>query len=64
LPAEERQPYIETGTPLELSHPLEDQIGGQLDADFLLTGLLEDAYGEEETDLLTNYVRLSSPRGR
>jgi len=56
LTAEERQRYIETGTPLEFSHTLEDQIGGQLDAGFLLTGFFEDAYGEEENDLLTNYM--------
>jgi SAM-dependent methyltransferase len=56
LAAEERQRYIETGTPLEFSHTLEDQIGGQLDAGFLLTGFIEDAYGEEENDLLTNYM--------
>jgi SAM-dependent methyltransferase len=56
LAAEERQRYIETGTALEFSHTLEDQIGGQLDAGFLLTGFSEDAYGEEENDLLTNYM--------
>ena len=56
LPAQERQRYIETGAPLEFSHTLEDQIGGQLDAGFLLTGFFEDAYGEEENDLLTNYM--------
>ena len=56
LTAEERQRYIETGTPLEFSHTLEDQIGGQLDAGFLLTGFFEDAYPEDENDLLTNYM--------
>jgi len=56
LAAEERQRYIETGTPLEFSHTLEDQIGGQLDVGFLLTGFLEDAYPEEENDLLANYM--------
>jgi SAM-dependent methyltransferase len=56
LPAEERQRYIETGAPLEFSHTLEDQIGGQLDAGFLLTAFIEDAYPEEENDLLTNYM--------
>ena len=56
LNAEERQQYMETETPLEFSHTLEDQIGGQLDAGFLLTGFFEDAYGEEENDLLTNYM--------
>jgi hypothetical protein len=47
---------IETGTPLEFSHTLEEQIGGQLDAGFLLAGFFEDAYGEEVNDLLTNYM--------
>ncbi len=56
LPAEERQRYIETGAPLEFSHTLEDQIGGQLDAGFLLTDFFEDAYSKEENDLLTNYM--------
>jgi SAM-dependent methyltransferase len=56
LTAEERQRHIETGTPLEFSHTLEDQIGGQLEAGFLLTGFYEDAYGEEENDPLTSYM--------
>lgn len=56
LPAEERQRYIATGEPLEFSHTLEDQIGGQLDAGFQLTAFFEDAYGEEENDLLTKYM--------
>jgi len=56
LTAEERQRHIETGTPLEFSHTLEDQIGGQLKAGFLLTGFYEDAYGEEENDPLTSYM--------
>jgi SAM-dependent methyltransferase len=56
LAAEERQRYIETGTPLEFSHTLEDQIGGQLEAGLLLTGFFEDAYPEDENDLLTNYM--------
>ncbi len=56
LTAEEKQLYIETGTPLEFSHTLEEQIGGQLDAGFLLAGFFEDAYPEDENDLLTNYT--------
>jgi len=57
LTAEERQQYVETGAPLEFSHTLEDQIGGQLDAGFLLTGFFEDAYDEEaENELLTDYM--------
>ena len=52
----ERQQQIEAGTPLEFSHTLEDQIGGQIEAGFLLTGFYEDAFGEEENDPLTNYI--------
>ena len=52
----ERQQQIEEGTPLEFSHTLEDQIGGQIEAGFLLTGFYEDAFGEEENDPLTNYI--------
>jgi SAM-dependent methyltransferase len=56
LTAAERQQHIETGTPLEFSHTLEDQIVCQLDAGFLLNCFYEDAYGEEENDPLTNYM--------
>lgn len=38
----ERQQYIDDDQPLEFSHTLEDQIGGQLAAGFLLTGFYED----------------------
>jgi SAM-dependent methyltransferase len=56
LSPEERQRYLETGAPLEFSHTLEDQIGGQLDAGFVLTGLYEDAYGLGEDDLLNDFM--------
>jgi len=56
LNAEAGERYMETGTPLEFSHTLEDQIGGQLDAGLLLTSLFEDGYGKEENDLLANYM--------
>jgi hypothetical protein len=56
LPASERQHVIESGAPLEFSHTLEDQIGGQLDAGFILTGLYEDAYGIGDGDLLAKYM--------
>jgi SAM-dependent methyltransferase len=42
LPEEERQRYIAGEEPLEFSHTLEEQIGGQLDAGFVLTGFYED----------------------
>jgi len=51
-----RAPDQGTGAPLEFSHTLEDQIGGQLDAGLLLTDFFEDGYDKEENDLLTNYM--------
>lgn len=44
LTEEERRAYVEKNVPLEYSHTLADQIGGQLDAGFLLTALYEDAH--------------------
>lgn len=38
----ERQSYIDDEQPLEFSHTLDDQIGGQLAAGFVLTGFYED----------------------
>ncbi len=52
----ERQRYIEKGEPLEFGHTLEDQIGGQLDAGFVLTGFYEDVYSKEVNDALSNYM--------
>jgi SAM-dependent methyltransferase len=34
--------YLEQGWPLEFGHTLEEQIGGQLEAGFVLTGFYED----------------------
>jgi SAM-dependent methyltransferase len=56
LTAEERERHIKTGEPLEFSHTLEDQIGGQLDVGFLLTGLYEDTYGDAEGEPLSGYL--------
>jgi hypothetical protein len=54
--AEERERYVESGEPLEFSHTLEDQIGGQLDAGFLLTGLYEDTYSEIEDEPVARFM--------
>jgi SAM-dependent methyltransferase len=56
LTEQEKQQYIEAGDPLEFSHTLEDQIGGQLDAGFVVTGFYEDAYGESVGDPLSKYM--------
>jgi hypothetical protein len=35
---------VERGDPLEFSHTLEDQIGGQIDAGFVIAGFYEDRH--------------------
>lgn len=42
LTEEERRRYTDKDQPLVFGHTLEDQIGGQTDAGFVLTGLFED----------------------
>jgi hypothetical protein len=42
--------------PLEFAHTLDDQIGGQLEAGFLLTGMYEDRYPKQEFDILSRYI--------
>jgi SAM-dependent methyltransferase len=39
---EELQAYMDDGTPLEFGHTLTDQLGGQTDAGFAITGFYED----------------------
>ncbi len=39
---------------MEFGHTLEDQIGGQLEAGFVLSGFYEDYYGTK--DRLSDYV--------
>jgi len=56
LPAEELQQRLETGEPLEFSHTLEEQIGGQLEAGLVLAGFYEDRYPEAERGRLSYYM--------
>lgn len=42
LSESERQRYINEETPLEFSHTLTDQIGGQVEAGFIISGFYED----------------------
>ena len=44
LGEEELRGRIERGEPLEFGHTLEDQIGGQTDAGFLISGFYEDRH--------------------
>jgi hypothetical protein len=41
---------------LEFGHTLEDQIGGQLEAGFVLTGFYEDYFGSDVDDPLSRYL--------
>lgn len=57
LTPEERQRYIDDLQPLEFGHSLEDQIGGQLDAGFVLTGFFEDVWpGQALSDYMPHYI--------
>ena len=56
LTEEKKQRLIAQGVPIEFSHSLEDQLGGQLDAGFVITGLYEDSEAQEENDLLARYT--------
>ena len=53
LPEEKKAEYLAKGWPLEFSHTLEEQIGGQLQAGFLLSGFYEDSDPQE---LLCKYT--------
>jgi SAM-dependent methyltransferase len=53
----ERDRLLTSDVPLEFSHTLEDQLGGQLDAGFRLTGLYEDRHrGVRLADFMPTYV--------
>ena len=50
------QAYLAKGWPLEFSHTLDDQIGGQLAAGFLIAGFFEDRYPPQENDLISEHM--------
>ena len=41
---------------MDFSHTLEEQIGGQLEAGFIITGLFEDRQDEEVGEPLARYM--------
>jgi SAM-dependent methyltransferase len=45
---EERAEVFRSGRPLEFSHTLEEQIGGQIAEGFVITGFYEDYWGNDE----------------
>lgn len=50
----ERERAMKRG-PLQFGHSLEDQIGGQLDAGFVINGMYEDRFPEEDEDLASRF---------
>lgn len=42
MPADQLKEHMNAGDPLEYSHSFEDQIGGQIDAGFIISGFYED----------------------
>jgi SAM-dependent methyltransferase len=54
LTDEERLRYTDAGEPLCFGHTLEDQIGGQLDAGFVLSGYYDDL--SQESELLARFM--------
>lgn len=53
----EREKLLAAGAPVEFSHTLEDQLGGQLDAGFRLTALYEDRHRDlRVAEFMPTYV--------
>ena len=56
LPEAEKKQRLEQGEPMEFSHTLNDQIGGQLAAGFIITGFYEDRTPPSQNEPLTTYM--------
>lgn len=55
LPPEQLAGLLEANEPLEFSHSFEDQIGGQIEAGFLIAGFYEDIYFPDSGDIPSQY---------
>ena len=56
MPDDQLTRYFAERCPLEFSHSLDEQIGGQLAAGFLLAGLFEDRYPPEQNDAISRIM--------
>jgi len=56
LSPEQLREYMRQGWPLEYSHSLESQIGGQLEAGLVLTHLFEDRYPAGDVNPVAEYM--------
>ena len=54
---EERARYAEQDEPICFGHTLEDQIGGQTEAGFAITGFYEDDRGADSDDVLSKFIK-------
>lgn len=54
--AEMKRLVLEETHPLAFAHTLTDQIGGQLDAGFMLSGMYEDGYPASRGDPISRYL--------
>jgi len=52
----DRLELIGPDEPMEFGHSLEDQVGGQIEAGFVLTGFFEDNFTPDEGEILPNYT--------
>lgn len=52
----ERKKRLANKEPMEFSHTLDDQIGGQIDAGFVITGFYEDRQEQEDKDPVALYM--------
>jgi SAM-dependent methyltransferase len=65
----ERQRLLDQEAPLEFGHSLDDQIGGQIDAGFVITGFFEDRWPDFVLDqyiatfMATRALKLAVPLG-
>jgi SAM-dependent methyltransferase len=57
LSAEEFSRYAEKSEPASFGHLLHDQIGGQIDAGFAITGFFEDDWGPDSDDPLSRFIK-------
>ncbi|WP_186580359.1 class I SAM-dependent methyltransferase [Aquibacillus kalidii] len=55
LPTSEIQDYLDSSQTIEYAHTLEDQIQGQIDAGFVISGFYEDDFGG--TRILDNHIK-------
>ena len=51
-----RKKRLANKEPMEFSHTLDDQIGGQIDAGFIITGFYEDRQTQEDKDPVAFYM--------